>query len=66
VNCGLACALRRGPQILVVLFLQRGPIGPCLEELSEPKGATTRKIALALLVRLTRELGREHAPLKQK
>ncbi|KAG2430753.1 hypothetical protein HYH02_013592 [Chlamydomonas schloesseri] len=36
--------------VLLVLFLQRGPITPCFEELSPPKNQTNTKAALALLV----------------
>lgn len=35
--------------VLLVLFLQRGPIVPCCEELSEPKTTANRQRALALL-----------------
>ncbi|GLC33972.1 hypothetical protein PLESTB_000824100 [Pleodorina starrii] len=35
--------------VLLLLFLQRGPITPCYEELSPPKSETNRKAALALL-----------------
>ncbi|KAG2483904.1 hypothetical protein HYH03_017226 [Edaphochlamys debaryana] len=36
--------------VLLVLFLQRGPILPCNEELSAPKNATNQKTAMALMV----------------
>ncbi|EFJ40782.1 hypothetical protein VOLCADRAFT_119887 [Volvox carteri f. nagariensis] len=35
--------------VLLLLFLQRGPISPCCEELSVPKNEFNRKAALALL-----------------
>jgi len=34
--------------VLFVLALQRGPVLPCQEELSEPTDARTKNIALAL------------------
>ncbi len=34
---------------MLLLFLQRGPITPCFEELSPPKNESNRKAALALL-----------------
>lgn len=35
--------------VLLVLVLQRGPILPCQEELSQPTDQTSRNTALALL-----------------